>query len=102
MKKFISTLLLATSLGLAFLPAAYSANESAVSQTQLSQSNLININTATAEQLQQLPGIGKKKAQAIVDYRNENGRFLSVDELINVKGIGKKMVSKLDGKVGVG
>ncbi len=53
----------------------------------------VNINTATLEELQMLPGIGESIAQNIVDFRNANGPFASIDELIKVKGIG---VNKLD------
>ena len=55
----------------------------------------LDINHANAEALTTLPGIGKVKAKAIVDYRNTNGRFNSVDELINVRGIGDKTLQKL-------
>jgi competence protein ComEA len=48
----------------------------------------VNINTATAEELETLSGIGPVKAQAIVDYRNEHGLFRTIDELLNVPGIG--------------
>ena len=48
----------------------------------------ININTATAQQLEQLPGVGPSLAQRIIDYRDANGPFSSVGELINVPGIG--------------
>ena len=54
----------------------------------------ININTATVEELTALSGVGEKKAQAIVDYRNENGYFTSVEELTNVSGIGEKTLEK--------
>ena len=51
---------------------------------------LININTATAEELaEHLPGIGEALSNYIVEYREENGCFNSIDELLNVKGIGK-------------
>lgn len=59
------------------------------------QTEPININTATSRELQSLSGIGEVKARAIVDYRNEHGFFASVDELINVKGIGEKTLEKI-------
>jgi competence protein ComEA len=55
----------------------------------------IDINKANVQELSILPGIGAKKAQAIVDYRKLNGKFLSVEELVNVRGIGPKMLAKL-------
>lgn len=58
------------------------------------QRSLVNINTASAEELETLTGIGSVLAQAIVDYRAEYGAFESVDELLNVRGIGS---AKLDG-----
>jgi competence protein ComEA len=50
--------------------------------------SLINVNTATATELEELPGVGEVIAQAIVDYRTENGPFASVDQLLDVSGIG--------------
>jgi len=60
---------------------------------------LVNINTADAKQLTKLPGIGEKKAKAIVKYREMKGNFTSMSDLEKVKGIGKKLITKLEGKV---
>ena len=54
----------------------------------------ININTASAEQLTALNGIGEAKAAAIVEHRKAHGPFKSVDQLVDVKGIGLKLVEK--------
>ncbi len=55
----------------------------------------ININTADKETLMTvIKGVGEKKAEAIIAYRNENGDFKSVDDLTNVKGIGQGTVDK--------
>ena len=56
---------------------------------------LLNINTATVEELQTLPNIGEATAQRIIDYRTQHGNFASVDALQNVKGIGPKTLEKL-------
>lgn len=55
----------------------------------------LNINTATAEDLITLNGIGKELAQRIVDYRQEFGAFSCIEEIMNVKGIGEKLFSKI-------
>ena len=66
----------------------------------------VNINTASASELAGLQGIGPAKAQAIVDHREKNGQFKSVDDLKLVRGIGDKMLEQLrpqltvDGKPG--
>lgn len=62
----------------------------------------ININTASVKDLQRLPGIGESRAQAIVDYRTENGPFQSVEELTNVSGIGEGILSGVQEYVTVG
>ncbi len=58
-------------------------------------SEKVNINTATLQELMALPGIGKKTAEKIIRYRDENGPFQSPDDLKKVKGIGEKTFRKL-------
>lgn len=66
------------------------------------QSTKQNINTATAEQLAQLPGIGSKLAQAIVAYRIEHGKFQSIGELTRVPGIGPGKLEAIADMITVG
>lgn len=56
---------------------------------------LLNINTASVDELQTLPSIGEATAQRIIDYRTQHGDFSSIDDLQNVKGIGAKTLEKL-------
>lgn len=65
------------------------------------ENGLININTATLDELMQLDGIGEVKGRAIIAYREEHGSFASVSELLNVKGIGEKTLEKLRDNVTV-
>ncbi|WP_439503752.1 ComEA family DNA-binding protein [Methylophaga sp.] len=78
-KKWIVSLLLAFSLS-SF--AAYAADK-------------ININTASADELQLLNGVGPSTANAIVEYREQNGAFANVEDLANIKGIGEKKVANI-------
>ncbi len=55
----------------------------------------INLNTASQEELRELPGIGEKLAERIMAYRKTHGRFRSVEDLREVKGIGKKRMERL-------
>lgn len=61
----------------------------------------INLNTATKEQLCQINGIGDKKADLIIEYRQQHGQFKTVDELTQVTGFGEKTVAKLKDQVSV-
>ena len=60
-----------------------------------SGTGLVNLNTATAEQLETLPGIGPVLAQNILDYRTEHGPFRTVEDLLNVSGIGDARLEQL-------
>jgi competence protein ComEA len=63
---------------------------------------IINLNTATAEQIATLPGIGPKTANLIVEYRKKNGNFKKIEEIMNVRGIGEKSFLKLKSLITVG
>jgi competence protein ComEA len=61
----------------------------------------LNINTASAEQLTELPGIGPRLAGRIVEYRQKQGPFKSTQELLNVKGVGERNFQKIQGQLSV-
>jgi competence protein ComEA len=88
-RKTTVALLLVLFLGVALSPAALAQRGKAPSTEK------VNINTATLEQLQTLPGIGPAMAKSIVDYRTKVGKFTKPEELINVKGIGEKKYLKM-------
>ncbi|RLD13968.1 MAG: ComEA family DNA-binding protein [Caldiserica bacterium] len=81
-------------------------SEKAISENQKmyfkSQSNLININTASREELETLPGIGEVLAQRIIDYRRTNGYFKSIEEIKEVSGIGEKKFEAIKDLITVG
>ena len=62
----------------------------------------ININTASAAELQQLPRIGEKVAQRIIDFREQHGKFQKIEEIMKVKGIGERMFANLKELITVG
>jgi competence protein ComEA len=77
-------------------PAKASKPAVAAASTQV-----INLNTATAIQIATLPGIGPKTADLIVQYRQKNGSFKKVEEIMNVRGIGEKTFLKLKSRITV-
>lgn len=70
-----------------------------VAKGSITGSGKINLNTASLEDLDSLPGIGPSTAEKILEYRKTNGRFKSVSDLLNISGIGEKKLEKFKDKV---
>jgi competence protein ComEA len=89
-KRLHRTLALILCLGLALAPMTALAQKSKSTSTEK-----VNLNTATSEQLQTLPGIGPSLAKTIIDYRTKTGKFTKIEELLNVKGVGEKKFQQI-------
>lgn len=73
-----------------------------LSQSEVSYSvSKINLNSASSTQLQQLSGVGAKKAEAIIEFRNKNGPFKTIEEIQKVKGIGLALFEKNKTKLAI-
>ena len=80
------------------------AQENAPSQSKTinqSEKDKVNINTANEAELDTLPGIGSAMAKRIIEYRNSNGNFKSIEEIKNVKGIGEAKFSKMQDRLSI-
>lgn len=88
---------LSTALALCALLMAASPVIAAPSQSPapVAEKAALNLNAATLDQLEALPGIGRKVAERILEYRAKSGGFKKVEELMNVKGIGEKSFLKI-------
>jgi len=85
---------LATACALTLALVAVSAVQAAQPEAP-SLSGVVNLNTATPEELQLLPGVGEARAVAIVAMRKRQGGFQDVDDLLEVKGIGQAMLKRM-------
>jgi competence protein ComEA len=96
----ITRILMAAILGVAVSAAAASAqNQATTPKTAATVTATatapVNLNTATVEQLATIPGVGPKMAERIIDYRQKNGGFKKVEDLMNVSGVGEKSFLKM-------
>lgn len=95
-----------TSLMLAFASVSHAVEVTpvpgpAAEQAASEAGDRINLNTADADQLQALKGVGPKTAESIIQWRDANGPFTSVDQLLAVKGIGEKTLAKMQDQLTV-
>ena len=82
--------------------AAPSQSKTPARAPRAASTQVVNINTASASEFEALPGIGPKMAARIVEYRQKNGPFKKVEELMNVRGLGEKNFLKLKAQLTVG
>lgn len=98
-RTILSTILLSSVLTLSSPTVLSAPISDSSSNVEVSQQELISLNTATVEELTALPGIGRKKAQAIVQFRDDMGGFKAIEELKDVRGIGEKLFARVSGLV---
>ena len=84
-----------TTTGPGGTPTATQVSKPSTATPKLAPGQKLNINTASAEELDKLPGIGPSKANAIVNYRNQNGNFKTIEEIQKVKGIKEGLFAKI-------
>lgn len=71
------------------------SNDACITTNETTSNSKISINNATVEDFQSLPGIGSKKAQDIIDYRNQNGPFQAIEDLLKIPGIGDNLFAQI-------
>ena len=76
--------------------------DAAADRPAVATGSIVNLNTATSTELQALPGIGVATATRILEYRQKNGPFKRIEELMNVQGIGEKIFLRLKPQLSVG
>ena len=99
---FLAALVAGAPVAQAQAAAAAAKKTPAAARDRATAAAPVNLNAATLTQLQTLPGVGASTAQRILEYRQKNGAFKKVEELMNVKGLGEKSFLKLKPLITVG
>ena len=94
--QFLATVLVLVTAVLAAIPSTASGAPSAA------PASMVNINSAGVDELVTLPGIGKSYAERIVEYRQKNGPFKKVEDILNVRGIGEKTFERIKDRLTLG
>ncbi len=84
-----------------YIPSIYDESGKAGAENASSDDFLVDLNTATAEELMTLTGVGESKARAIISYREEHGRFSTIEELMNIDGIKQGVYNKIKDSIKV-
>ena len=100
MKKQLATGILASFLLIGAVPQSYGQSQTS-KEVSSQQVEKLDINLASVEELTALKGIGQAKAEAIVEYRERIGGFTHIEDLKEVKGIGSKLLKKIQSKLRV-
>jgi competence protein ComEA len=95
MMRILMMVLMILGLGVAAQAEQEAARRTTPPAAKASASGPLNLNTATVAQLEALPGIGRSTAERILDYREKNGGFKKIEDLMNVRGIGEKSFLRL-------
>jgi competence protein ComEA len=99
----LSIVAIASLLGALPPPAASGQTKASTqSASKPAPAVIVNINTASATEFEELPGVGAKTAARIVEYRQKNGPFKKIEELMNVRGLGEKNFLKLKPQLTIG
>ncbi|HEY3175005.1 MAG TPA: ComEA family DNA-binding protein [Candidatus Polarisedimenticolia bacterium] len=102
MRSAFTARLLAAALAAAIVTAAGPTTATAAGADAKQEVAAVDINGATVEELMNVPGIGQVIAQRIVEFREKNGPYKAVDDLLKVQGIGERSLAKIRDRVSVG
>lgn len=92
---------LALAAALVFIATPLLAQRAAKPPAAAVSTEVVNLNSATAAQIALLPGVGPKTAELVVQYRQKNGPFKKIEEIMNVRGIGEKSFLKIKDRLTV-